>query len=81
MENKGKRTPISISLSKGEKDLLMEKAQTYGLSLSAFLRLAALEYIEKHKEGRQPFLHTRLAIKNYPQKDVKNWISSTEKRK
>lgn len=52
MENKGKRTPISISLSKGEKDLLMEKAQTYGLSLSAFLRLAALEYIEKHKEGK-----------------------------
>ena len=50
MEKEEKRTAISISLSKGEKYLFMEKARNYGLSLSAFLRLAALEYIEKHRE-------------------------------
>lgn len=50
MEQEEKRTAISISLSKSEKGLFMEKARSYGLSLSAFLRLAALEYIEKHGE-------------------------------
>ena len=51
--NSKNATAISISLSKGEKYLFMEKARNYGLSLSAFLRLAALEYIEKHREGNK----------------------------
>ena len=34
MEKEEKRTAISISLSKGEKYLFMEKARNYGLSLS-----------------------------------------------
>ena len=44
MEEKEKRQAISISLTKHEKEMLQEKASTYGLSLSAFLRLAAKAY-------------------------------------
>lgn len=44
MESKEKRQAISISLTKHEKEILREKASAYGLSLSAFLRLAAQEY-------------------------------------
>lgn len=44
MEAKEKRQAISISLTKHEKVMLREKASAYGLSLSAFLRLAAQEY-------------------------------------
>lgn len=44
MEAKEKRQAISISLTKHEKVMLQEKASAYGLSLSAFLRLAAQEY-------------------------------------
>lgn len=47
MEEKEKRKAISISLTKHEQDMLREKAQAYGLSVSAFIRLAAKVYPEE----------------------------------
>lgn len=44
-----KRVAVSISLMETEKKELMELANSYGLSLSTFLRLAAKEYAENHK--------------------------------
>lgn len=51
MEEKEKRKAISISLTKHEQDMLREKAQAYGLSVSAFIRLAAKAYpVEKDEK-------------------------------
>lgn len=47
MEEKEKRKAISISLTKHEQDMLREKAQAYGLSVSAFIRLAVKVYPEE----------------------------------
>lgn len=53
MESKEKRQAISISLTKHEKEILREKASAYGLSLSAFLRLAAKAYpAQKDTKGQ-----------------------------
>lgn len=46
---KEKRMTVSISLSESEKKKLCEMADSYGLSLSAFLRLAAKKYYENDK--------------------------------
>lgn len=35
-------------MTKNEKDTLMEVARAYGLSLSAYMRMAAYEYDELH---------------------------------
>lgn len=40
-EKKAKRVSVSISLKDSERDELRGYAERYGLSLSAFLRLAA----------------------------------------
>lgn len=53
MEEKEKRKAISISLTKHEQDMLREKARAYGLSLSAFIRLAAKAYPEE-KDQKKP---------------------------
>ena len=54
MEEKEKRKAISISLTKHEQDMLREKAQAYGLSVSAFIRLAAKAYpVEEAEKGRK----------------------------
>lgn len=45
-----KRVSVSISLTETEKKELTQLAESYGLSLSAFLRIAAKEYGEKHKK-------------------------------
>ena len=63
METKEKRQAISISLTKHEKVMLQEKASAYGLSLSAFLRLAAMEYIKNRKKDNESGI-TDLSIKN-----------------
>lgn len=53
MESKEKRQAISISLTKNEQAMLREKASDYGLSLSAFLRLAAKAYpAQKDTKGQ-----------------------------
>ena len=39
---------MSISLTDSERDELRGCAERYGLSLSAFLRLAAKEYVDRH---------------------------------
>lgn len=39
---------VSISLTDAEKEALTAAARNYGLSLSAFLRLAAREYVSNH---------------------------------
>lgn len=59
MEKKEKRKAISISLTKHEQDMLREKASAYGLSLSAFIRLAAKAYPEekKQKDNTKHLLH------------------------
>lgn len=46
-KEKEKRKALSISLTKHEQDMLREKARAYGLSLSAFIRLAAKAYPEE----------------------------------
>ena len=43
-----KRNNVSISLSREEHEVLRQAAKEYQLSLSAFLRLAAHEYIRNH---------------------------------
>lgn len=53
MEKKEKRKAISISLTKHEQDMLREKARAYGLSVSAFIRLAAKAYPEE-KDPKKP---------------------------
>ena len=48
-EKKEKRISVSIALTDAEREELAEYAQRYGLSLSAFLRLAAKEYVANHE--------------------------------
>ncbi|MDE8280665.1 DUF6290 family protein [Erysipelothrix rhusiopathiae] len=43
---KGKRIAVSVSLTEREREKYSKMAETYGLSLSAFFRLAAEKYIE-----------------------------------
>ncbi|MDY2940717.1 MAG: hypothetical protein SOW45_08665 [Prevotella sp.] len=43
-----KRVAVSISLTESEKNEIKDMANEYGLSLSAFLRLAAKEFATKH---------------------------------
>lgn len=45
-----KRVSVSISLTETEKKELTQMAESYSLSLSAFLRIAAKEYGERHKK-------------------------------
>ncbi len=45
---KEKRVSVSISLTNSECDELRGCAERYGLSLSAFLRLAAKEHVDNH---------------------------------
>jgi len=45
-QKKEKRISVSISLTETERDNLTRIAESYGLSLSAFLRLAANKYAE-----------------------------------
>ena len=45
---KEKCVSVSISLTDSERDELGGCAERYGLSLSAFLRLAAKEYVDNH---------------------------------
>lgn len=47
MESKHKRVAVSVSLSPEERDCLRKIANRYGLSLSAYLRLAAVKYAER----------------------------------
>lgn len=47
-----KRCSISVSLTPKERDELKEIAKKYGLSLSAFLRLAAAKYVEDSKGNK-----------------------------
>ena len=49
MDNKDKRVSMSISLTQKERDELMEFAKSKGLNFSAFLRLAAFEYIKNEE--------------------------------
>lgn len=44
----GTRATALVSMTDKEKARLREKAQEHGLSLSAFFRLAADEYIKNH---------------------------------
>ncbi|MDU2570945.1 MAG: ribbon-helix-helix protein, CopG family [Rothia mucilaginosa] len=43
-----KRVSVSISLAESEKKEIKNMANEYGLSLSAFLRLAAKEFATRH---------------------------------
>lgn len=52
MEEKEKRKAISISLTSHEQDMLREKARAYGLSVSAFIRLAAKAYPEEKDQKK-----------------------------
>ena len=47
-KKKGTRATFLVSMTDKEKARLTEKAQEHGLSLSAFFRLAADEYIRNH---------------------------------
>lgn len=47
-KNYNSRATALVSMSKEEKTRLTTIARSHGLSLSAFLRLAAYEYITKH---------------------------------
>lgn len=47
-EKKEKHVSVSISLTDSERDELRGCAERYGLSLSAFLRLVAKEYVGNH---------------------------------
>lgn len=49
-QEKEKRICISVSMTPKERDELKEIAKKYGLSLSAFLRLAAAKYVENNKK-------------------------------
>lgn len=49
-KDKDKRVSVSLSLTINEKEELMKIAKSYGLSLSAFLRLAAAKYVEDNKK-------------------------------
>lgn len=49
-EDKNKRVSVSLSLTINEKEELMKIAKHYGLSLSAFLRLAATKYVEEENK-------------------------------
>lgn len=49
-QKKEKRICISVSMTPKERDELKEIAKKYGLSLSAFLRLAAAKYVENNKK-------------------------------
>lgn len=49
-DTKEKRVSVSISLAESEKNEIKDIAKEYGLSLSAFLRLAAKEYATKYAE-------------------------------
>lgn len=51
-EDKNKRVSVSLSLTLNEKEELMKIAKSYGLSLSAFLRLAAAKFVENSKKDR-----------------------------
>lgn len=42
------RATALVSMTKAEKERLTSKAKAHGLSLSAFLRLAADEYMRSH---------------------------------
>lgn len=46
---KEKRISVSIALTDSEREELTEYSKQYGLSMSAFLRLSAKEYIDNHK--------------------------------
>lgn len=48
-DKKEKRISVSVALSHAEREEPTEYANRYGLSMSAFLRLAAKEYIASHK--------------------------------
>lgn len=48
-QTKNTRTTSLISMTKYDKERLTSIAKTHGLSLSAFFRLAADEYIAAHK--------------------------------
>ena len=54
-EKKEKRVSVSISLTDNERDELRGCAERYGLCLSAFLRLAAKEFVDtrKNNEGEE----------------------------
>ena len=43
-----KRVSVSISLAESEKKEIKNMANEYGLSLSAFLRIAAKEFATRH---------------------------------
>lgn len=43
------RATALVSMTKAEKERLTSKAKAHGLSLSAFFRLAADEYMANHK--------------------------------
>ncbi len=47
---KEKRASVSISLNESERERLTQIAESQGLSLSAFLRLAASKYIATEVE-------------------------------
>ncbi len=51
-QNKDRRASVSISLTLNEKEELMRVAKSYGLSLSAFLRLAAAKFVENGKKEK-----------------------------
>jgi hypothetical protein len=47
--NNGRRRNVSVSLTDAERDRLTEYAESLGLSLSAFLRMAANKFIDEDK--------------------------------
>lgn len=58
-KDKDKRVSVSLSLTLNEKEELMKIAKSYGLSLSAFLRVAAAKFVENdnkvevNKDGKK----------------------------
>ena len=52
IKDEDRRISVSISLSIKEKDKLKKAAEEKGLSLSAFLRLSALETIDNNKKKK-----------------------------
>lgn len=52
-DKKEKRVSVSISLTDSEREELRGCAERYGLSLSAFLRLAAKEYVDNRKANQE----------------------------
>lgn len=49
-DEKDKRVSVSVSLTRKERDELKAIAKNYGLSLSAFLRLAAAKFVENNNK-------------------------------